>query len=210
MKTYKLKNLDKKNIKEIARDLKNGKIAIYPTDTIYGIGTNAFCLSGVKRIYKLKCRTDKKPLPVLVDDISKIKKIVKKIPTGAWKLAKRFWPGPLTLVFETNELGTMLTGGRKNIAVRIPDNKVLLSIIKEMTCPLIGTSANVSGKKNCRCVLDLDKKILKNVDMIIDGGTVLQTGLGKPSTVLDVSKFPYIVRREGCISKKEIEKFMKI
>ncbi|MFA5779874.1 MAG: L-threonylcarbamoyladenylate synthase [Elusimicrobiota bacterium] len=210
MKTYKLKNLDKKAIKEIAQDLKNGKIAIYPTDTIYGIGTNAFCLSGVKKIYKLKGRTDKKPLPVLVDDIIKIKKIVKKIPTGAAKLVKRFWPGPLTLVFETNELGTMLTGGRKNIAVRIPDNKVLLSIIKEMTYPLIGTSANVSGKKNCRCVSDLEKKILKNVDMIIDGGTILQTGLVKPSTVLDVSKFPYIVLREGCISKKEIEKFMKI
>lgn len=207
MKIYKLKNLDKITVKEIAQDLKSGKIAIYPTDTIYGIGTNAFCLSGVKKIYKLKGRTDKKPLPVLVDDISKIKKIVRKIPTGAEKLAKKFWPGPLTLVFETNELGTMLMGGRKNIAVRIPDNKVLLSIIKEMNCPLIGTSANVSGKKNCRCVSDLDRKILKNVDIIIDGGVVK---LKKPSTVLDVSKFPYIVRREGCISKKEIEKFMKI
>ncbi|HAX61980.1 MAG TPA: threonylcarbamoyl-AMP synthase [Elusimicrobia bacterium] len=207
MKIYKLKNLDKKEIKKIAEELKNGKIAIYPTDTIYGIGTNAFCLSGVKKIYKLKCRTDKKPLPVLVDNISKIKKIVKKIPTGAEKLAKKFWPGALTLVFETNELGSMLTGGKKNIAVRIPAHKVLLSIIKEMACPLIGTSANISGKKVCRCLSDLDKKILKNVDMIIDGGVVK---LEKPSTVLDVSKFPYIVRREGCISKKEIEKFMKI
>ncbi|MBI5573079.1 MAG: threonylcarbamoyl-AMP synthase [Elusimicrobia bacterium] len=207
MKTYKLKKIDKKAIKEIALDLKNGKIAIYPTDTIYGIGTNAFCFESVKKIYKLKGRTDKKPLPVLVDDISKIKKIVRKIPTGALQLAKKFWPGPLTFVFETNELGCMLTGGKKNIAVRIPDNKVLLSIIKEMTYPLIGTSANVSGKKNCRCLSDLDKKILKNVDMIIDGGVVK---LGKPSTVLDVSKFPYIVLREGCISKKEIEKFMKI
>ena len=207
MKVYKLKNLDKKSIKEIALDLKNGKIAVYPTDTIYGVGTNAFCLSAVKKIYKLKCRADRKPLPVLVDDISKIKKIVKKIPSGAEKLAKNFWPGPLTFVFETNELGTMLTGGRKNIAVRIPDNKVLRSIIREMTYPLIGTSANVSGKKNCRCVSDLDKKILKNVDIIIDGGIVKW---GKPSTVLNVSKFPYIVLREGCISKKEIEKFMKI
>jgi len=207
MKIYKLKNIGKKEIKKIAEELKNGKIAIYPTDTIYGIGTNAFCLSGVKKIYKLKGRTDKKPLPVLVDDLSKIKKIVKKIPTGAEKLAKKFWPGALTLVFETNELGTMLTGGKKNIAVRIPANKGLLSIIKEMTYPLIGTSANISGEKNCRCVSDLNKKILKNVAIIIDGGVVK---LGKPSTVLDVSKFPYIVIREGCISKKKIEKFMKI
>ena len=206
MKTYKLKNLNKKMLKEIAQDLKNGKIAIYPTDTIYGIGTNAFCLSGVKKIYRIKGR-DKKPMPLLIDNIMKIRKIVKRISSGAEKLAEKFWPGGLTLVFETNELGTMLMGGRKNIAVRIPDNKVLLSIIKEMNCPLIGTSANISGKENCRCLSDLDKKILKNVDIIIDGGVVK---LGKPSTVLDVSKFPYLVIREGCISKKEIEKFMKI
>ncbi|MFH0947614.1 MAG: L-threonylcarbamoyladenylate synthase [Elusimicrobiota bacterium] len=213
MKIYKLKNLDKKAIKEIAQDLKSGKIAVFPTDTIYGIGTNAFCLASVKKIYKLKCRVDKKSLPVLVDDISKIKKIVRKIPTGAEKLAKKFWPGALTLIFETNELGTMLMGGRKNIAVRIPDNKILLSIIKEMDCPLVGTSANISGKKNCQCISDLDKKILKDADIIIDGGLsrrVPHSGLGKPSTVLDVSKFPYIVIREGCISKKELEKFMKI
>ena len=206
MKIYKLKNINKKNIKEIAGELKNGKIAVYPTDTIYGIGTNAFCLSGVKKIYRIKGR-DKKPMPLLIDNIMKIRKIVKRISSGAEKLAKKFWPGALTLVFETNELGTMLVGGRKNIAVRIPAHKVLLSIIKEMNCPLIGTSANISGKENCNCVSDLDKKILKNVDIIIDGGDVK---LEKPSTVLDVSKFPYIVRREGCISKKEIEKFMKI
>ncbi|PIU82740.1 MAG: threonylcarbamoyl-AMP synthase [Elusimicrobia bacterium CG06_land_8_20_14_3_00_38_11] len=206
MKVYKSEKLNKRTLKEIANELKNGKTAVFPTDTIYGIGTNAFCLAGVKKLYKLKGRTDKKPLPILVDDISKIKNIVKKIPTGAAKLVKRFWPGPLTLVFETNELGCILTGGRKNIAVRIPDNEVLLSIIKEMTCPLIGTSANISGKKVCRHVSDLDKKILKNVDIIIDGGIVKW---GKPSTVLDVSKFPYIVLREGCISKKKIEKFMK-
>jgi len=206
MKVYKSEKLNKRTLKEIANELKNGKTAVFPTDTIYGIGTNAFCLAGVKKLYKLKGRTDKKPLPILVDDISKIKNIVKKIPTGAAKLVKRFWPGPLTLVFETNELGCILTGGRKNIAVRIPDNEVLLSIIKEMTCPLIGTSANISGKKVCRHVSDLDKKILKNVDIIIDGGIVKW---GKPSTVLDVSKFPYIVLREGCITKKKIEKFMK-
>ncbi|PKM92811.1 MAG: threonylcarbamoyl-AMP synthase [Elusimicrobia bacterium HGW-Elusimicrobia-4] len=206
MKVYKIKNINKKDIKEIANELKNGKIAVYPTDTIYGIGTNAFCLSSVKKIYKTK-RRDKKPMPIFVDNIIKIKKIVKKISSGAEKLAKKFWPGPLTLVFETNELGTMLMGGRKNIAVRIPAHKVLLSIIKEINCPLIGTSANISGKKNCGCISDLDKKILKNVDILIDGGIIK---LGKPSTVLDVSKFPYIVIREGCISKKEIEKFMKI
>ena len=206
MKIYKLKNINKKNIKEIAGELKNGKIAVYPTDTIYGIGTNAFCLSGVKKIYRIKGR-DKKPMPLLIDNIMKIRKIVKRISSGAEKLAKKFWPGALTLVFETNELGTMLVGGRKNIAVRIPAHKVLLSIIKEMNCPLIGTSANISGKENCNCVSDLDKKILKNVDIIIDGGDVK---LEKPSTVLDVSKFPYIVRREGFISKIEIEKFMKI
>lgn len=207
MKVYNLKDIDSKTVKEIADKLKDGKTAVYPTDTIYGLGTNAFCFSGVKKIYRIKGRADKKPLPVLVDDISKIKKLVKKIPSGAVRLAKKFWPGPLTLIFETNTLGLILTGGKKNIAVRIPDEKVLLSVIKEMNCPLIGTSANISGKKVCARIPDLDKKILKNADIVLDGGEVRH---GKPSTVLDVSRFPYVVVRAGCISKKEIEKFMKI
>ncbi|MFH1540981.1 MAG: L-threonylcarbamoyladenylate synthase [Elusimicrobiota bacterium] len=206
MKVYKLNDLSKSAISQIAQELKSGKIAVFPTDTVYGIGTNVFCLQKVKKIYKIKGR-DRKPMPLLIDSIVKIRKIVKKISSDIEKIIKEFWPGALTLIFETNELGTILTGGRKNIAVRIPDNKVLLSIIKEMNCPLIGTSANISGKKNCERVSDLDKKILKNIDILIDGGIVK---LGKPSTILDVSRFPYTVLREGCISKKEIEKFLKI
>ncbi|MEW6557297.1 MAG: L-threonylcarbamoyladenylate synthase [Elusimicrobiota bacterium] len=207
MKIYKLKKLDKIKIKKIASELKNGKIAVFPTDTVYGIGTNAFCWESVNKICKIKGRKYNKPLPILVDDISKLKRIIKKLPTGAKKLAKRFWPGHLTLVFETNELGCMLTGGKKSVAVRIPDDKVLLSILKEMNCPLIGTSANLTGKKECCIINKIDKKILRNTDILIDGGKI---GSKKPSTVLDVTKFPYILLREGCISKKEIEKFMKL
>ena len=162
-------------------------------------------MSGVKKIYRIKSRMNSMPLPILVDDISKIRKIVKKISTGAEKLAKKFWPGPLTLIFETNELGSILTGGRKNIAVRIPNNKFLLSIIREIGCPLIGTSANISGGEACRRVVDLDKKILKGIDIIIDGGIVK---FGKPSTILNVEKFPYTILREGCITKKAIEEFI--
>ncbi|MBN1384464.1 MAG: threonylcarbamoyl-AMP synthase [Elusimicrobia bacterium] len=207
MKTYKVKKINKKVIKEIANELKNGKIAVFPTDTIYGLGTNAFYYQSVKRIYEIKGRDYKKPLPVLFDNILSIKKIIKKFPTGAQKLAKKFWPGPLTLVFETNELGMILTGGRKLVAARIPDNKVLLSIIKEMKSPLIGTSANISGKKDCRCVSSLEKKLLKNIDILIDGGI---TKTGKVSTVLDVTKFPYVILREGSLPRTILGKFMKL
>ncbi|MDD5686345.1 MAG: L-threonylcarbamoyladenylate synthase [Elusimicrobia bacterium] len=207
MKSYKLKKIDKKVIKEIAGELKEGKIAVFPTDTIYGIGTNAFHRHGVKKICKIKGRDYKKPLPILFENIGQIKKIVKKLPSGANKLVRQFWPGPLTLIFETNELGTILTGGKKTIAVRIPDNKLLLSVIKEMGCPLVGTSANVSGKNNCVCIPDLNKKLLKNVDILIDGGT---TKIGIVSTIVDVSRFPYSILREGSITKAKIEKFMKL
>lgn len=207
MKTYKLKNLDKKVLKEIASELKDGKIAVFPTDTVYGLGTNAFRYKSVKKIYAMKNRDYRNPMPVLFDSILNIKKIIRKFPAGAEKLAKKFWPGGLTLIFETNELGAMLTGGRKLIAARIPDNKILLSIIKEMGCPLIGTSANVSGKKNCKCISGLDKKILKNADIVIDGGTARA---GIVSTVLDVSNFPYVLLREGSVPKATLGKFMKL
>ncbi|OGS44342.1 MAG: threonylcarbamoyl-AMP synthase [Elusimicrobia bacterium RIFOXYD2_FULL_34_15] len=205
MKIYKLKCIKKKEIKEIAKEIKNGKIAVFPTDTVYGIGTNAFYWHGVKQIYKIKKRKDNKPMPILIDNISQLKKIVKIVPGGTKKLMEKFWPGPLTLVFETNELGTMLMAGKKSVAARIPDNKILLSIIKEMGQPLIGTSINVSGCKDCRSISDINKRILKDIDIIIDGG---KTKIGKASTVLDVSRFPYILVRAGAITKKEIEKIV--
>jgi len=207
VKVYKLNKIKREEVKEIAKEIKNGKIAVFPTDTIYGIGTNAFRWQSVRNICKIKRRNEKKPMPILVDSIEKIKKIVKRIPSDAEKLIKKYWPGPLTLVFETNELGTMLMGGKKSVAARIPNNNVLLSIIKEMGCPLIGTSLGISGIKEYSNISNLDKKLQKEVDIIIDGG---KTKIGKSSTVLDLSRYPYTIVRIGAISKKEIEKFMKI
>jgi len=202
-----IKKIDKDTIKRVADELKNGKIAIFPTDTVYGIGTNAFDYKAVKKIYKLKGRDSRKPLPMLVEDISQAKKLVKNFNRQIETLAKKYWPGGLTLVFETSELGNILMGGKKMIAVRIPNNKTVLSIIREMKCPLVGTSANLSGEGHCRRVCDIDKNLLKIVDIVIDEDITKS----KPvSTVLDVSGFHYVVLREGAVSRQELKKFLKI
>ncbi len=202
-----IKKLDKNTIKRIANELMAGKIAVFPTDTIYGLGTNAFKYESVKRIYKLKGRDYRKPLPVLVENILQVKKLVKNFDKHVESLARQYWPGALTLVFETSELGNILMGGKKSIAVRIPNNENVLSIIREMKCPLVGTSANISGTKGSRNVKNIDKKLLKNVDIVIDGGEIESKSV---STVLDISRFHYVVLREGAISRQELKRFLKI
>jgi len=202
-----IKKLDRGTIKRVACAMRDGKIIVFPTDTVYGLGTNAFCFKSVRKIYKIKGRDYKNPLPLLVCSIQQVKKIVKHFPAAVERIAGKYWPGPLTLVLETNDVGNILMGGRKLIAVRIPEYSAVLEIIKEAGCPLVGTSANVSGGAVCRKIAELDKRIAENADIIIDGYVPAASAV---STVLDVSRFHYVVLREGAVSRHELKKFLKI
>ncbi|OQA92523.1 MAG: Threonylcarbamoyl-AMP synthase [Elusimicrobia bacterium ADurb.Bin231] len=202
-----IKKTDKNTIKRVADEIRNGKIAVFPTDTVYGLGTNAFNPVSVKKIYKIKSRNYRKPLPLLISSIESVRSLVKHIPDNVEVIANKYWPGPLTLVLETSDLGNILMSGRKTIAVRIPDNKFLLSLIRELRVPLVGTSANISGRDVCRCVSDISGNILTDVDIIIDTGMIKSKSV---STVLDVTRFHYVVAREGEITRHELKKFLKI
>jgi L-threonylcarbamoyladenylate synthase len=137
----------------------------------------------------------------MTPDIESVRILV-EIPQKALKIAKKFWPGQLTLIFPATETGKMLSGGRDNLGVRIPDDEFMLKLLKETGSPVMTTSVNVSGKKSAKNfeeVLTFDGI----ADILVDGGACR---FSFESTVIDMVKFPYVVIRKGCLDTNEILK----
>lgn len=184
--------------------LKNKGIVVLPTDTVYGIMTSVFNFEGQKQIYKLKNRAEKKPLILMSDNIKTLKRFV-IFPKGIDKIVMEFWPGQLTLILPTTELGKMLTGGRDNLGVRIPDCKILLDVMAKYDIPLMTTSANVSGKVSAKTAETAIQYFDGKIDLIVDGG---KCEFSLESTVIDMVKFPYVVIRKGCLDCKKLLEYI--
>lgn len=184
--------------------LKNKGIVVLPTDTVYGIMTSVFNFDGQKQIYKLKNRAQKKPLILMSDNIKTLKNFV-VFPKGIDKIVMEFWPGQLTLILPTTELGKMLTGGRDNLGVRIPNCKILLDIMARYNIPLMTTSANVSGKKSAKTADTAIDYFKNKIDLIVDDG---KCEFSFESTVIDMVQFPYTVIRKGCLDCHKLLKYI--
>ncbi|MCL2388921.1 MAG: L-threonylcarbamoyladenylate synthase [Elusimicrobia bacterium] len=186
-------------LNKCAQTLNDGGIAVVPTETVYGFACDAFNIEAQKKIYAIKGRDFRKPLILFPDTIENARMFV-DIPNDAIKIINKFWPGQLTLVFATTEMGKMVSGGRKDLGVRIPDNKFLLNLLKTFKKPLFTTSANLSGTKSIKN--GDDAHIFEDhADIIINSG-ICKFSL--ESTVIDMIKFPYIVIRKGCLDTKKI------
>jgi L-threonylcarbamoyladenylate synthase len=188
-------------VAEVARIVKEGGVFIFPTDTVYGIGCHLFRRDAVGRVYSLKGRHYSKPLPVLIHDPRELPILAESIPREAHALIKEFWPGPLTLIFRASLLARIATAGFETVAVRLPKDKFLKDVLKASGLPLASTSANLSGKPACASGRSAIRQFSNRVDAIVDAG---DTEHGVASTVLDLSSFPFTVRREGAVSKKKI------
>ncbi|MDR0820354.1 MAG: threonylcarbamoyl-AMP synthase [Endomicrobium sp.] len=187
--------------KKAAEVINSGGIAIVPTDTVYGFAVDAFNIEAQKAVYKIKSRSHKKPFILMAPDIESIRIFV-EVPEKALKIAKRFWPGQLTLIFPTTEMGKILSGGRKDLGVRIPDSKFILKLLKETGSPVFTTSVNMSNKKSAKNI-DETLRFDEMVDIAVDGG---QCRFSFESTVIDMVKFPYIIVRRGCLDTDKILK----
>ena len=192
-------------LETIARSLKEGAIAIFPTETVYGIGTSAFSPQGIRAIYQLKGRTWRKPLAVLVPSLEAAGPLVEHIPAEALLLAAAFCPGPITLVFKASALGRLVTGGVETIAVRIPDHPVALALLKKVGLPLATTSVNKSGDEPATSGREAFRLFGARVHWSIDGGVCR---IQEASSVVDVSAYPFSVKREGAIPKKDLERVL--
>ncbi|MDI9608886.1 MAG: L-threonylcarbamoyladenylate synthase [Candidatus Verstraetearchaeota archaeon] len=175
---------DRFDPREVGEVVRGGGIIVYPTDTVYGIGCDPRNEAAVRRVFAAK-RREKKPMPVLVDSLQSAEKLVELGEAGR-ALAERFWPGPLTIVAPLREeLPEELTGGRQKVGVRIPRHPVAISLIAASGGALVGTSANVSGRRAASSVGELDPELLNTVEVVVDAG---ETPVGISSTVVEVGQ----------------------
>lgn len=202
-KEYNALNID---YEEIERYLKAGKLIIYPTDTVYGVGGIIESEETIENIYKAKERNFKSPLIVLVSDMEKIEKIAyinEKNREKIEKLIKRFWPGGLTIILKRKDnVPDIMVSGGATVGVRMPEHEIALNIISRAGGMLPTTSANISGEATPKSYAELSEKFKSRVDIIIDGG---ECPIGSASTIIDMSDEPKILRL-GAISVEEIEK----
>ena len=183
---------------EAAEILKNGGLVAFPTETVYGLGANALNEEAAKKIYAAKGRPSDNPLIAHISCMEELPAIVKEIPEAGRKLAEKYWPGPLTMIFPKKDIvpyGT--TGGLDTVAVRMPVDPVANCLIHLAGVPIAAPSANTSGRpsptKAEHVIEDMDGKI----EMIIDGGAV---GIGVESTIVDVSSEIPTLLRPGAIT----------
>jgi len=189
----KIKKACRKTIDEGVKILRSGGIVAIPTDTVYGIAAMPFNAKAVKKLYKIKGRSGKKPIALLVSSKTMVKKFVKNVPFKVKKLIKQYWPGALTLIFKKKlSVPAFLTSGLSTIGIRMPDNGVALRLIKAAGGALAVTSANRSGKKPAISARDIIK--LKSIDLVIDGG---RCRAGVPSAVIAVQGNKIKVIRKG-------------
>ena len=181
--------------------VKRGGVVVFPTDTIYGIGCDPYNDAAVKRIFRIKGRDEKKPLPVLAYSAQDAEKLIALGRTGM-ALAKKYWPGALTIVapITDNRISPMVTAGSMNLAARVPANRCVLLLLKHCKY-LVGTSANLSGQKSLKSVKEVLGSGLAGFDALLDGGAVEK---GVESTIVDVAGATPKVVREGAIKAEEI------
>ena len=185
-------------VQKAIETIKNGKILVFPTDTVYGIGCDPYNEKAVQKIFKIKMRDHKKNVPVLAGSL-KIASKVAKFDKKSTILAEKLWPGQLTLILPVTDTKLKKAMNlQEKIAVRVPKNDWLLEVLKE--CQLIvGTSANMSGQKSFNNPEECYKKI--KCDLFVDGGIIDSKG---ESTIVEFEGEKIIIHREGVLSRKEI------
>lgn len=194
-------------LKATVAALNAGGVAVFPTDTVYGIGASVFRPAAVKRIYKLKGRSYKKPLPYLVADRRQVAPLVEPMSERLKRLLDDHWPGPLTVVFKTSELGRMVTGGKETAAFRVPDHGPAIALLKAFGAPLATTSANPSGRPPATTGAAARRMFGGRVEVLWDGG---RCPGGVASTVLDASSMQWTLVREGAIKKKTLLQYLDL
>jgi len=190
---------NEKGIEKTWQVIKKGGIAIFPTDTVYGIGCNPYNINAVKKIYEIKSREKIKSLPVLAYSLDIVKEIT-CIDSFTEKIIKKYWPGPLTLILKLTDkkLKKSLKLDKK-IAVRIPDSKCTLKLLEKCGL-LVGTSANISGNSSYTNPNECIKNI-KNYDIFLNGGTITSKG---ESTIIEIENEKIKMIREGVLKIKDI------
>jgi len=189
--------------KKAAVILTKGGVVAFPTETVYGLGANAFDAAAVARIFEIKGRPRFDPLIVHICALQQAKSLVADFPLKARALARRFWPGPLTLVLpKTERVPDIVTAGLPTVAIRMPDHPLALALIRQTDAPLAAPSANPFGRVSPTTAEHVREQLGREVDMVLDGGPCR---VGIESTILSLVDGKPMLLRAGGVAVEDIE-----
>ena len=194
----------KEEIDRAAAYLKEGQVIAYPTETIYGLGADALSKKAVKKIYDLKSRDYGLPISILISDLSMLRKVVSNVPDRALPLLKKYWPGPLTILFPASDVipkGFVTNTGK--VGVRISSHPIASAIVESFGGPITTTSANLSGFPPSLSVKHIKKYFNEKIPCIVDGGDCEPS---RGSTVVDIADESMRIIREGSIPASDVIK----
>ncbi len=190
------------DLRHAAALIRGGRLVAFPTETVYGLGANALDAEAVERIFLAKGRPSTSPLIVHVDSIEMARGLAREWPNAAEKLARRYWPGPLTLVvLRQPAIPDNVTAGLDTVGLRLPAHPIALALIREAGLPIAAPSAHLFTHLSPTTADHVRRSLGSTVDLILDGGP---TAVGLESTVLSVVGEPELLR-PGMVSRAEIE-----
>ena len=194
----------KEEVRKVANLIKEGKVVIFPTETVYGIGTNGLDENAVKKVFEIKKRNFKNPINLLVNGIPMVEKLAKDITPLEYKLMEAFFPGPFTIILNKKEIvPDIVTASLDCVGVRMSSNQFVNDLITLSDCPIAAPSANISGHLSKTNLDDVFDEFSNSVDYIVDGG---KCEFGIESTVVRVIDGIPNIFRPGFITKEQIEK----
>lgn len=189
-------------LEQAAELIKQGKIVVFPTETVYGIGTNGLDENAVKKLYEVKQRPLNKPISLLVSNMEMVNLIAKDITEAEYKIMEKFFPGPLTIILKKKEIvPDILTAGQNTVGVRMPRGEIARKLVEYANVPIAAPSANISGEPSGINLQEIKKHFEGKVDYFIDGGN---SELGLASTIVQVVDGKPQILRQGSITLEQI------
>lgn len=194
-------------VKYAADQIRAGEVLGMPTDTFYGLAADPFNLRAVDRVYDIKTRSRHKPLSLLIESVDQAEDLAKSLPEEFYALARKFWPGPLTIIVKAgSRLPLKVTANTGNVALRVPNAKIPRAVVTAAAIPITATSANLSGASECTSAEQVREQLHGRISIIVDGGT---SPRDVASTIVDLSDemAGWRILRQGAIPATEISSF---
>ncbi len=194
-------------VRYAAEQIRAGQVLGMPTDTFYGLAADPLNLRAVERVYEIKSRSRHKPLSLLIESTDQAEELAKPLPEEFYRLARRFWPGPLTMIVKAaSRLPLKVTANTGNVALRVPAAKIPLAVVRAAGLPITATSANLSGAAECTTAVEVRDQLQDRISIIVDGGTSPRE---IASTIVDLTDpdARWKVIREGAIPSQEVSEF---
>lgn len=187
---------------ELVGIMRGGGLVAVPTETVYGLAGNGLDEKAVAEIYEVKGRPEVKPLSLMVHDAASMERYCESVPPQAYTLAKKFWPGPLTIVMKAKPcVPEIVRAGGETVGLRCPDHPLTLELLEKSGVPFAAPSANPSGEPSPKNADSVLKYFDGKIDAVLDGG---ECGIGCESTLIDLSRTPYRILRQGALPADEI------